>query len=335
MSFFTSLFNQPFFKNIQPDFTYIGIGSCPHAHTPAEFTPKQNQLIPAFVRDQFEAHQEDPSWTLRILHFDPFFSQKLPFLLEYFEQEGLIYSEEGDVYCWFAPNLQIIVVPEKILEQDDPYGQKKANAEGIEAIVRECVDRRSHLVLQSFTGSNTVEWFRSLYERSHDRYSFRDNILFDITYENAIGCSTDMTHYKPLYDARGKFINLLLYTKAELLNILEITPQYEDIRRRARRIYFAEFRSLLNTKHVEYRRIVQQMSTSSKTAEEMMAELQQDLDILLPVLIRLGLFHRSQRKELETLFHTYKEHDMYKWYNAVIQMVKLEEADEQSQPQPQ
>lgn len=335
MSFFSSLFNQPFFKNVQPDFTYIGIGSCPHVHSPAEYSPKQNQLIPAFVRDQFQMHEDDPAWTLRILHFDPFFSQKLPFLMEYFEQEGMIYSEEGDVYCWFAPNIQVIVVSEKIYERDDPYEQKKANASGIEEIVRDCVRRRAQLVLQSFTGSNTLHWFRSLYDKTHDRYSFRENILFDMTYENDIGCSTDMSLYKPLYDARGKFINLLLSTKAELLNILEIYPHYDDIRRRARRIYFAEFRNLLNDKHVEYRRIVQQISSSGKSADEMMAELCQDIDILLPVLITLGLFDPSRKGELRMLFQAYREYDMYRWYNQVIQLVKLEEPSEQIAPQPQ
>jgi hypothetical protein len=304
----------------QPNFTYIGIGSAPHVTTLEEYTAKQNQLLPFFVREMYETHENSPGWTLRVLHFDPYFSQKLPFLQAYFEQEGLVFHQHQGAYYWIGDSIEVVLIPEKI--------ERGRNDKCIEDMVNECVKTQTQLVVQSFTGEETYSWFRSLFHKTTNRYSFKENILFDVSYGSDVGCSTDMSVYRPIMGYQGKFINLLLYTNPEVLNALELYPENTKIAERARRIYYAEFRNIMNTKHVDYRRMVQGLDGvigNYSSAEEIMEEIRTDLDILAPILMKLGLLQSKDNLELQVLLNNYKQYDMYKWYTMVVNLVKLEE----------
>lgn len=304
----------------QANFTYIGIGSAPHVTTLEEYTAKHNQLLPLFIREVYERHENTPDWTLRVVHFDPYFPQNLPFLQAYFEQERLVFHEHHGGYCWIGDGIEVVLIPEKI--------ERGRNDKFIEDMVNKCVETQTQLVLQSFTGEETYSWFRSLFHKTPNRYSFKENILFDVSYGSDVGCSTDMSIYKPIIGYGGKFINLLLYTNPEVLNAMELYPENTTIAERARRIYYAEFRSIMNRKHVDYRRMVQGLDGvvgNYSSADEIMKEICEDLDILAPILMKLGLLGRREFQELQVLLKNYKQHDMYKWYTMVVSLVKLEE----------
>jgi len=303
-------------KNRSVNFTYVGIGTCPHM-APAIPDAVWDQMLPCFLYKKIEENVG----TIRVIHFDLAFERNIPYLHSYFAQSelGLKYSQEGELHIWRNPRIEIIVCIQFFEdEQSEDYSF-------IKSLCETTLHTDGHLVLQQFTGRDTASLFKKLYASSYDPVEFKNHILFDITYGEACHCMTDMSKYFPIYDRRGNFYNFQLYTDAEMINYIGLNSGFDIL---IRNHYIKLYKSVLNTYHVDYRKRLRGEKemfgkdvpyNESTSPDIIMAFLQTELHRLLNVLKQVM---KVDIEPIQTLFDTYMEYDVYKWYETVNNAIK-------------
>ncbi len=297
------------------EFTYMGIGSCPYAHSLEEIIPKHDQLLPSFVFD--------PRYkNVRVIHFDPCFDMKSELLESYFAKKGFDLLSKTDSGWQFLKNdgtIEVLLFAKR-LEHDKDFGFFHNLCDLI-------CNRGYRLVVQEYTGYSTESLYRKLYKNSKNPTFFRRRILFDITQGNDIGCCTDLTKYTVAYDKSGNFITLLLSTFEEIGQSIGLHPQTDAC---IRQYCVAQYRGVLNSIHVDYRRRVRGETVFSETGDYshnsdpdiLMALLQKKLVEIASVLEKLGIFTKDHQSQLQSHFKTYREDDVYKWYDKVYSLLK-------------
>jgi len=305
-----------------PSFVYVGIGSCPHAQTLVDYTDKWNQILPVFVRDILEM----TSLPVRILHIDPafeYFGHRIEFLKEYFESTGLLLVHDSETSTWSNDRMSITICGKAFTHADQHISYEKSDDWFLEELATYCISQETKLVVQEFSGRDLDQVFKSAFNKSPTKKKFKNLILFDITYGTDSSCSTNLLNYKPLYDARGNFCNLILYTSDELKRYIGTDPRVDDYVKR----YFTKiYEKILNNYHVDYRRRTRgeanlfknELYNDNSEPEYIMELLEGELCALIPVFRDLKVTNTEKESQLFTLFETYKSfkgNDMYKWYD--------------------
>lgn len=309
-------------------FFYFGVGSCPHAHTLQELTPRWDQLLPCFVKDIAQNKNEK----IQVLHIDPQFANSLPFLKDYFAQNlpDAVFYELGNIYIWETSRIQVICAASRF---EHPGAHTQENHEWfLDALTEEALVHGFRMVYQEYTGAEMKHLFRKFYQSCDDNLQkrFRSLILFDVSYGNAVGCSTDMTKYKPIYEPNGMFLNIQLLTNEELLDKVDMHPSVREI---LSRNLLGEYRSILNEIHVDYRRKMNGDPVfhpntygydDTSYPSDIMWILQEKLFSLVPLLQKVGLLSQDSTQKLKNFFVEYQMIDRYKWYQNVFDLVKFE-----------
>ncbi len=288
------------------EYTYLGIGSCPHSPL-ADLGDKHDQMYPLFVRDIAECK------SIRCILMDPGFTDKL--MDEYFALKGMNFEKMPFMSGWMyrSPRLDFIVLPERFNHDNYAF---------LEALMVRILQKELQLVVQDYSGYSVESKFLSLYEKYKDKYLYRQLILCDVSYGLDTGCSTDLVKYKPFYDLEGCFVNLLLLHPAVLVRYLGVSAELDE---RICILLKRKFWMTLNDYHVEYRRKKQGMecwTLKHETAEDIMKELQQKISELVPGLLKGGVLKSNKQSEMYELFKNYSSYDMYVWQTRVHDLIR-------------
>jgi hypothetical protein len=309
-------------KITQPSFVYVGIGSCPHAKTLAEYTDSWNQILPVFVRDVLTITKQP----VRILHFDPAFEyhvDRVDFVKEYFESTGLNLVYDPKALTWSNDRVSITLCGKPFNHTDQYRSSEKSDDWFLEDLATHCISVDAKLVVQEFTGGDLDVVLKTAFRKSPFQKKFKNTILFDITYGTASSCQTDMAEYKPFYDTRQNFYNLLLCTPDELKRYIGLHPRVDSY---IKRYFTIQYETILNNYHVDYRRRTRgepclfknELYTDVSEPEYIMELLEAELCSLIPIFQGLGVVTQEKLSLLLDLFKNYKVYtgnDMYKWYN--------------------
>ena len=288
---------------------YVGIGSCPHAFSLDELTDEHDQILPVFIRKT----------RANIIHYDPQFEKRMDFMVLYFESRGFTYVKMDDV--WVSSLHTITLISKRIEHPEDDYI--------LDTHVKEALRNNTKLVVQEFTGSGLTQTLNALYEKAKDSSKFKRNILFDITYGTGCHCMTNMEQYKPLYDNNGDFINLLLSSDDEILSYIGSSPEIDEFIK----IRFVKRYLDLVNQQVDYRRKLQGNTVlfpcesygDTSSPDEIMAYIQEKLRPILMVFDQLGMLTSRKQGLLHNLFINYKDYDVYKWNDAMRNIVHNQE----------
>jgi hypothetical protein len=306
----------------QPSFVYVGIGSCPHARTLDEYTDSWNQILPVFVRDVLTITKQP----VRILHFDPAFGyhkERVDFVREYFESTGLNLVHDPTTNTWSNERIAIMLSDKPFNHTDQHMDAEKSDDWFLENLATHCILTDAKLIVQEFTGRDLDVVLKTAFRKSPFQKKFKNNILFDITYGTASSCSTDLTKYKPFYDTRQNFYNLLLYTPDELKRYIGLHPMIDSY---IKRYFTKQYETILNNYHVDYRRRTRgepclfknELYTDTSEADYIMELLEEELCALIPIFKGLKVVTPEKVLVLSNLFENYKNYkgnDLYKWYD--------------------
>ena len=296
------------------DFTYLGIGTNPHATTVDTLTDAWDQLMPVFVRDRLRAGD-----TVRVFHIDPQFKYNLEFLREYFATRWPRLTYDGE-YSWTSSTLEVYLLDSSFYHKnrydsnnDDPFLSDLSEA---------CLDAGSLLVVQEFTGHTLIPAAKECLARSSRPPLFKKRVLFDITYGNP-SCMTDLTKHSPIYDKNGDFINFTLYTQDEIKGLISLKrPEIDSLLRP----YFRKaFIHALEYHHVNYRRRVNgdtclnlsEYYEETASPSQIMDVLQNELRTSFDVLRRLDMVDAEKDATFRRLMDYYLETNMYEWNTQV------------------
>lgn len=291
-----------FCKVYPRDYTYLGIGSCPHS---VELPDSLDQIYPVFVREMSEFK------TIRCILLDPSFTEKVADA--YVVRRGLSKSPFLSGWRYTSPHLELVFLPEEFHHD---------RIEFLRGLVLCILQKELQLVVQNFSGYSVESQFLSLYTEFKDKYSYKDLILMDVSYGLDTGCLTDMSKYKPFYTMEGCFINLLLLHPSQLSRYLGADAELDS---RILTILKKKFWTILNDYHVEYRRMKQGIPCfylKHETAEDIMKDMQTNLFMLVPGLLKGKILTEEKHTELQHLFRSYKDHDMYAWQSKVNNIVR-------------
>ena len=306
----------------KPSFVYVGIGSCPHAKTLEEYTDNWNQILPVFVRDVLKTR----SMPVHILHFDPAFGyhkERVEFVDSYFENTTLGLVRTPETNTWSNGRLSV-TLSDKAFNHTDQYTSADNSDDWfLEELATHCISVDAKLVVQEYTGRDLDVVLKVAFRKSPFQKKFKENVLFDITYGTASSCQTDMAKFKPIYNRRGNFYNLLVYTAAELKEYVGFDPMIDTY---IKTYFTKQYNMILNNYHVDYRRRTRGETTlfkndhytDSSEPELIMELLQAELYALMPVFRELGMTTRAKDTQLHILFETYKSYtgnNLYRWYD--------------------
>ena len=317
------------------EFTYLGIGSAPHAETVAELDDAWDQLVPVFVRDKADK-------TVRIIHFDPSFSRRIDFVKTYFATKypHLVYRSTGSYHQWSSPRFDSsapaqtewlplrmeITIVESAVEYKSEFYESDENHEWfLEALSTSVLKRGGQLVVADFTGRTLDALFKRIYDKSPDKALFKRKILFDVTYGNA-SCMTDLTKDKPIYDANGDFANFLAFSPLEMIEAIGKNKRLDEL---IRNFCVKKFAQILNFHHVNYRRRMKgdtcmnpcNSYTDESSADTVMMVLQNELTDVFHILKELGSITAEKEHEFRHLMKYYDQMNMYDWGTAVGRLI--------------
>ena len=307
-------------------FFYFGVGSCPHVRTPQELLPRWDQLLPCFVKDIAQNKNEK----IQILHIDPQFANSVEFLRSYFaiHLPDALYYDMDDIYIWETKNMQVICAACRF-DHPSTHNTQENHEWFLETLIDDALSHSFRVVYQEYTGYETKSLFLKLYAMCGQKRRFQNLILFDVSYGNDTGCSTDMTKYKPIYESNGLFLNIQLLSNEELLKKVDAHPSIQEI---LRRNLLGEYCRILNEIHVDYRRKINGDPVfcpkkygydDQSKPEEIMRVLQEQLFKLVPLLQKVGLLSLQGTQRLNELFQEYQGIDRYKWYQYAFDLIKI------------
>jgi hypothetical protein len=205
------------------EYTYIGIGSCPHALCISDLSEETDQMIPFFLL----SHIQNNAF-INIILIDPLFKHigRLNFLVMYFKNLETKYNLSFDfskgedfnpitgnlceTYFFLSQNVKVKV-----------YGDwfENTNLFFFNTFIEKTLqNKESKLVVQDFTGDDSRFLSKSLHKMSSLKRDFCDRVLVDMTYGES-SCTTNMKTTFPLEFSNGNFFNLLLYSNEEIKSI--------------------------------------------------------------------------------------------------------------------
>jgi hypothetical protein len=111
-------------------------------------------------------------------------------------------------------------------------------------------NKSAKMFLQDFSGSDSSNIFKHLYNEFVDRNRFKQRILFDISYGNN-HCDIDLLKYEPIYDSNNNIINIMLRNIDELRPHLDYHP---IIKEHIHKFYTNLYRKITDIIPVDIRR---------------------------------------------------------------------------------
>ena len=302
------------------EFTYLGIGSAPHARTIDNFDDVWDQLVPVFVREQAQK-------TRRIIHFDPAFTHSIDFVKTYFTANypELIYNKMDSYHRFTSTRLEVLIVEEALEYKNKFYEREETHEWFLDELSARVLENNNHLVVQDFTGRELDDVFKRVYEKSSDKGRFKRKVLFDITYGHA-SCMTDLTKNRPIYDSNGDFMNFLLYSPREIVISIGKNARLDQF---IKEHYVKKFRDTLNLHHVNYRRRTKgdtclnkcDLYSDSSKPHIIMGYLQSELADIFLILKELGAVSAEKEHEYRYLMKYYDQVNMYDWNTAVNRLI--------------
>lgn len=292
------------------DITYLGIGSSPHLTEEQTLDAKRDQLIPVCFHEGIVNEKK----SIRIVHFDPYFDQDLPFLQSYFEKWGLLQMEAEGYFHWINETMEVIVVADRLDHEKDYWF--------FESLCETILNTKGTLVIQEYTGYELKDLNQKLFTSCPQKEKFKRRILLDMTYGTDLGCSTDMSKVQPFYDYNGGFLNVHFLTETDAKHYIGVSIKLDNLlKQKYRALYFQS----LNRLHVDYRRKLKgdpllygdPSYTEHSSPELIMNVLQTRLHELLDLLLLLRVVSRETIDTLLPVFTNYKSYDPYKWYDIV------------------
>jgi len=247
----------------------------------------------------------------------------MEFLKSYFDSTNLSLLHNSETSSWSNDRMSITICGKAFTHTDRHTPEEQSDDWFLEELATYCISQDSKLVVQEFTGRDLDQVFKTAFNKSLTKKKFKNLILFDITYGTNSSCSTKLSNYKPFYDVRGNFCNLLLYTSDELKRYIGTDPRIDDY---VKRYFTKQYETILNNYHVDYRRRTRgeanifknELYNDSSEPEYIMELLEGELCALIPVFRDLKVTNREKESQLFTLFETYKSfkgNDMYRWYD--------------------
>ena len=318
------------------DMTYIGIGTCPHNDDIDKLPEKErtlwDQVIPVFMTDIINETRK----SIRMIHFDPQYSIKIPIMMEYFSKRGYKYDNTIGFHRWVTDDNRIeILIFEINFEHHRgvvaeqfrhlPHNNIPPDDWFLDMITEQTILQGGQLILQEFTGWETNDLFKKIFDKTPNKELFKKKILFDVSYGNA-SCMLDLNKYKPFYDKNGDFLNFILYTREEILQIIGIHSGMDELIK----IYFLkEYRDILNNHQVNYRRKLKgdtllfpnKYYNESTTPDEIMTVLQKLLSERYDIFRKMKLISAEKELEIVNLFQNYHTIDPYRWHELVNKIV--------------
>ena len=295
---------------VPKDFTYLGIGSAAH-DPPEQITDAWDQVLPVFIMELLR----DTKKTLRVIHFDPRFV--LDDLTRYFILKKLklsLLSEDETGWVWSNKRIEVIISKLYLYHTSEDWFLRD--------LAKEVLRTDGQLVVQEFSGQELGETFKWVYSEIEpiQKKLFKKKIIFDITFGEACHCMTDMSKYKPLYTPDGSFYNFTLYTSREMKEHVGLSKQIDTIIF----TYFHKlYKEILNRLHLTYRRNARKLENATdEDPDEVMMKLQTEISELFPIFRALHVLTPEKETFLQQLFMNYREHDMYKWYNMVNNLLQ-------------
>ncbi len=309
--------------------TYISIGSCPHALKLEDLNEAWDQMIPTFLR----CHIFKGDFVDAVL-IDTLFSQddRSRILISYFERlekelkitfetvvTKLLNSVTGNFthcYIFMSNHFNVQVFCDYFDENNTLQLQNR-----IDNILK---TPRSKIIIQQFSGADSVKLAKSLFEGAKNKNEFSDRVLVDMTYGNS-SCSTDMSKTFPMYTCNGNFFNFLLYSDDFLINL-----DFHALPVKAKKLVIQHFRksfkTKLNRRHVDYRRTLRNESCLFEenlllTSVQIFDLMEKTLWTIARLLHKLDFFDDVKTQKLQMLFTNHKEYDVYKWYSEVDSLV--------------
>lgn len=298
-------------------YTYVGIGSAINCSLD-QLNEKNDQIVPVFIRNLLAEKKSVFS-----IHFDPFF--RLDVMKEYFKERYLKmeFNDLGFAWLFFCVGHTVLICP-KAFEHKQIDRDVGSDDLFLSALISKTLHSDSKMILQEYTGFDTVCILKKVYAEFNDKRKFKENILFDISYGADCGCQTDLTRYGPLVKRNGNFYNFLLYDESELLAVIGKDPMMDTL---IYGYFKKKWIQVLNDNHVNYRRRLKGEDCLFRSnVYDAMASPSIIMDYLQNQLVQMMvIFHRlgstdAKEKEFNALLEGFAEWDVYKWYSAVSQI---------------
>lgn len=310
--------------------TYISIGSCPHAMKLDDLNESSDQMIPKFLR----GHILKGDFVDAIL-IDPMFSQddRSEILTSYFERLekelnmtitfvltktfNPVTGNFTRCYIFLSNNFHVQVFCDYFDENNISLLQNR--------ISRILKTPNSKIIIQQFSGADSVKLSKSLFEGAKNKNEFCDRVLVDMTYGNS-SCSTDMSKTFPIYNNEGNFFNFLLYSD-DFLSKLDFQSLSIVAKELVIQHFKKSFKTELNRRHVDYRRTSRNETCLFEEnlhldSSQIFDLLQKNLWTIVRLLQKLNFFNKVKTEKLLMLFENHKEYDVYKWYGEVNSLVE-------------
>ena len=310
---------------VEKQYTYVGIGSAINCLL-EQLNERNDQIVPVFIRNLLAEKKSVFS-----IHFDPFF--RLDVMKEYFKERHSMMEFKDLGFAWlFSCIGHTVLICPKAFEHKQIDCDVGSDDLFLMELIRHCIASNSKMILQEYTGFDTVCILKKVFAEFKDKWGFKknilfkENILFDISYGADCGCQTDLTKYGPLTKRNGDFYNFLLYTEAELMSVIGKDPMMDTL---IYGYFKKKWVQVLNDNHVNYRRRLKgddclfrsDVYHTNAMPSIIMEYLQNQLVQMMVIFHRLGSIDDAKEKEFNALLDGFAEWDVYKWYSAVNQIV--------------
>lgn len=309
--------------------TYLSIGSCPHAITIADLNEKSDQMVPKFLRSHILNGE-----CVNVILIDPMFAEpsRVELMKSYFKRIESELSLELQVCFEFGLN----IVTGKTCNYYSGICKNFClkvfcdtfdyhHLHHLDIFIHHVLEsEKSKLIIQQFSGEESLRFAQSLFESSRNKSDFCNRILIDMTFGEC-SCSTDMSTTCPIYTSTGNFFNFLLYSDEYLRSI-----NFQSLPQNGKRYVIKYFKKIykerLNRRHVDFRRTLRKEDCLFEEnkfldCESIFGLLEKELLVNAGILRKLGVFDDLKIDMLRKLFETHKEYDVYKWYSAVDSLV--------------
>ena len=288
----------------------IGIGTNPRVNILEEFTPKIDQVIMNFL------YKLDG--TLRIIHFDELIKYNITFLHQYFHSKNFVYDntmEQNNMYIWRSSDYKIEII---INCYNFYYEQYKPFLCDLVEMTLKNSNKLSKMFLQDFSGGNSFDMFKELYDESINKDKFKQRILFDITYGKN-QCDIDLLVYEPIYDQNNNILNILLMNINELRPYLDYHSLIKD---HIYKFYEKKYRDITNIIPVDFRRKMlieiknenhklvcyKNLYTISSSYQDIINILRNELFIIIDIFKEIKFMTPEKEKYIEELLTNYKDY---------------------------
>ncbi len=293
------------------ELNYLGIGSCPHGKV---LEPKYDQILPSCFHQRIVLDKRP----MRLLHFDPQFTNTKEVLDRYFAELNMVPYEFDGGFAYVGECCEAIFVS-ACLNHNEHFWF-------FESLVDIVLGTKGKLIVQEYTGYSLEELNQTLYEACPQKELYKRRVLFDMTFGTDLGCCTDMTKVQPFYDYSSNFLNVHFMSDKEIPRWIGVSPRLDAILKQRTK---AKFLQTLNQMHVDYRRKLRgepplsasELYTEQTSPDKLMELLQESLRKPFAVLMALRLVSPEDQTCLENTFRVYKDKDPYKWYDSVYKLV--------------